>query len=210
MMGGFMLVGLLFVLILGGSEMMKLPAPKFSNSSIEECMAKRRSVRSYKDQDLSLQQISNLLWAAQGITENRNEFRTVPSAGATFPLEVFVAKKDGLYRYIPSSHALKQEMAKDIRKDIANAALGQGFIANAGMIVLITAVFERTAMRYGGRAARYVHMEVGHCAQNVHLEAVALGLGSVPVGAFRDDDLSKLLKLKDEEPLYLIPVGVPR
>lgn len=205
-----MLFSLLFVLVGGGDNVILLPAPDFTNVSIEECMARRRSIRGYKDKELSLQQISNILWAAQGITEQRNEFRTVPSAGATFPLEVFVAKKDGLYRYVPTSHALKQEAAKDIRKDIAEVALGQGFISDAGLVVVITALFERTARRYGGRAARYVHMEAGHCAQNIHLEAVALGLGSVPVGAFRDDDLAKLLKLKDEEPLYIIPVGVPK
>ncbi|MGB7055889.1 MAG: SagB/ThcOx family dehydrogenase [bacterium] len=205
-----MLIGLLFLLIGAGDDMISLPAPDFTNASIEECMEKRRSVRGYKDKELSLQQISNILWAAQGITEDRRGFRTVPSAGATYPLDVFVAKKDGLYRYIPASHALKQEIGKDIRKDIAKAALGQGFISDAGMVVIITAVFERTALRYGNRAARYVHIEAGHCAQNIHLEAVALGLGSVPVGAFRDDDLSKLLKLKDEEPLYIIPVGFPR
>ena len=205
-----MLISLLFVLVGGGDNLIKLPAPDFTNASIEVCMEKRRSVRAFKDQELSLQQISNIIWAAQGITEDRNEFRTAPSAGATFPLEVFVAKKDGLYRYVPTSHGLKQETAKDIRKDIAKAALGQGFISNAGLVIIIAAVFERTAMRYGGRAARYVHMEAGHCAQNIHLEAVALGLGSVPVGAFRDEDLSKALKLKDEEPLYIIPVGYPR
>jgi SagB-type dehydrogenase family enzyme len=205
-----MLVGLLFLLMMGGDDMISLPAPDFSNASIEECMEKRRSVRGYKDKELSLQQISNILWAAQGITEERRGFRTAPSAGATYPLEVFIAKKDGLFRYIPNSHGIKREIGKDIRKDIANAALGQGFIADAGMVVVITAVFERTALRYGNRAARYVHIEAGHCAQNIHLEAVALGLGSVPVGAFRDDDLSKLLKLKGEEPLYIIPVGYPR
>jgi SagB-type dehydrogenase family enzyme len=205
-----MLLGVFLLLINGESEMVKLPAPDFTNASIEECMEQRRSMRGYKDKELTRQQISNILWAAQGITEDRYEFRTAPSAGATFPLEVFVAKKDGLFRYIPQSHALKPEINKDIRRDIANAALGQGFIANAGMVVVITAIFERTAMRYGKRAARYVHMEAGHCAQNIHLEAVALGLGSVPVGAFRDDELSKLLKLKDEEPLYIIPVGFPR
>ena len=205
-----MLIGLLFLLVSGGDDMISLPAPDFSNASIEECMEKRRSVRGYKDKELSLQQISNMLWAAQGITEERRGFRTAPSAGATYPLEVFIAKKDGLFRYIPHSHGMKREIGKDIRKDIANAALGQGFISNAGMVVVITAVFERTALRYGNRAARYVHIEAGHCAQNIHLEAVALGLGSVPVGAFRDDDLSKLLKLKDEEPLYIIPVGHPR
>ena len=190
--------------------MIQLPAPDFTNASIEECMEERRSVRSYKDKELSLQQISNILWAAQGKTEDRYGFRTVPSAGATYPLEIFIAKQDGLFRYIPSSHAIKRELDSDIRKDIANAALGQGFISGAGLVVVITAIFERTALRYGNRATRYVYIEAGHCAQNIHLEAVALGLGSVPVGAFRDEALSKLLRLKDEEPLYIIPVGYPR
>jgi SagB-type dehydrogenase family enzyme len=205
-----MFVGILFLLMSGAADMIKLPAPDFTNASIEECMEARRSVRGYQDKELSLQQISNLLWSAQGITEDRYGFRTAPSAGATYPLEIFIAKKDGLFRYIPVSHALKQEMGKDIRKDITKSALGQGFISDAGLVVVITAVFERTAMRYGDRAVRYVYIEAGHCAQNIHLEAVALGLGSVPVGAFRDNELSKLLKLKDEEPIYIIPVGYRR
>ena len=201
---------LCFLVMGGGDDMIKLPSPDFTNASVEECMEQRRSIRGYKNKELTLQQISNILWAAQGITEERSGFRTAPSAGATFPLEVFVAKKDGLFRYLPQTHAIKQEINKDIRKDIAKAALGQGFISDAGVVVIITAIFQRTAMRYGNRAARYVHIEAGHCAQNIHLEAVALGLGSVPVGAFRDDDLSRVLKLKDEEPLYIIPVGYPR
>lgn len=205
-----MLLGILFLLISGGGDMIQLPAPDFTNASIEECMEKRRSVRGYKDKELSLQQISNILWAAQGITGDRYGFRTVPSAGATYPLEIFIANKDGVFRYITESHALRSVVEKDMRKDIARAALGQGFIADAGLVVLITAIFERTAMRYGDRAARYVHIEAGHCAQNIHLEAVALGLGSVPIGAFRDEELGELFKLKDEEPLYIIPVGYPR
>ena len=205
-----MLLVVLLLLINVGSDVIKLPPPDFTNASIEECMGTRRSVRGYQKEELSLQQISNILWSAQGTTEERYGFRTAPSAGATYPLEVFIAKKDGLFRYIPSSHGLKQEMSKDIRRDIAKAALGQGFISDAGLVVIITAVFERTAMRYGDRAVRYVHMEAGHCAQNIHLEAVALGLGSVPVGAFRDGELSNVLKLDREEPLYIIPVGHPR
>jgi SagB-type dehydrogenase family enzyme len=205
-----MLVGILFLLMGEGIDMIKLPAPDFTNASIEECMEARRSVRGYQDKELSLHQISNILWSAQGITEDRYGFRTAPSAGATYPLEVFIAKKDGLFRYIPSSHGMKQEMSKDIRKDIAKAALGQGFISDAGLVVIITAIFERTATRYGDRADRYVYIEAGHCAQNIHLEAAALGLGSVPVGAFRDNELTKLLKLKDEEPIYIIPVGYVR
>jgi SagB-type dehydrogenase family enzyme len=201
---------ILLSILVGADDVIKLPDPDFTKVPIEECMAERRSIRSFRDKDLSLGQVSTLLWAAQGMTEDRREFRTVPSAGATYPLEVFIAKRDGFYRYLPVSHALRKEAGQDLRNEIAKAALGQGFIANAGVVVIIAAVFERTAMRYGNRAARYVHMEVGHCAQNIHLEAVALGLGSVPVGAFDDDELSKVLGLEEEKPLYIIPVGLPR
>jgi len=205
-----MLFGLLVFAMMGGDNMVKLPAPQFTNMSVEECMEARRSVRSYKDQALSLQQVSNILWAAQGITEDRYGFRTAPSAGATYPLEIFIAKEDGLFRYVPEAHGIKREIDMDIRGDIAKAALGQPFIADAGMVVIVTAIFERTTRRYSKRGVHYVYIEAGHCAQNTHLEAVALGLGSVPVGAFRDDDLKSVLKLGEEEPLYIIPVGYIR
>jgi len=190
-----------------GGEMIKLPLPQFTNASLEECIQKRRSIRSFKDKELTEQEISNILWSAQGITDSINGFRAVPSAGATYPLEIFVAKKDGVFRYIPSGHKLKKELDGDLRREIARAALNQNFIANAGIVIIITAVIERTSWRYGERAIRYINNEVGHCAQNIHLEAVALGLGSVPVGAFDDGALKKILKLKEEEPLYIIPVG---
>lgn len=201
---------ILLCIIVGGNDMVKLPVPDYTDRSIEECIEQRRSIRSYKDTALTVQQISNILWSCQGLTEEDHEFRAVPSAGATYPLVVFVAKSDGLFRYIPESHGLKQEMTKDIRRDIANAALGQRFINDAGLVVIITAIYERTTQRYGERGIRYVHIEAGHCAQNIHLEAVALGLGSVPVGAFDDDRLSSVLKLKNEKPLYIIPVGYAR
>jgi len=192
-----------------GGEMINLPKPEFTNKSIEECIEKRRSVRDFQNKDLTLQQISNLLWAAQGITNEKRGLRASPSAGATYPLEIFIAKKDGCFRYIPEGHALKKEMDKDLRWDIARASLQQMFIADAGVVIIITAVFGRTTWRYGERGIRYIHNEVGHCAQNIHLEAVALGLGSVPIGAFEDNKIKSLLKLKEEEPLYIIPVGVP-
>ncbi len=201
---------ILLCIIVGGNDMVKLPVPDYTDRSIEECIEQRRSIRSYKDKALTVQQISNILWSCQGLTEEDHEFRAAPSAGATYPLIVFVAKSDGLFRYIPESHGLKQEMTKDIRRDIANAALGQRFINDAGLVVIITAIYERTTQRYGERGIRYVHIEAGHCAQNIHLEAVALGLGSVPVGAFDDDRLSSVLKLKNEKPLYIIPVGYAR
>lgn len=193
-----------------GGDMIKLPSPEFTNKSIEECIQARRSMRNFRNQNLSDQEISNILWAAQGITDKDRGFRAAPSAGATYPLELFIAKKEGLFRYIPQSHGLKKEKNKDVRKDIAKAALSQMFIVDAGMVVVITAVVARTSWRYGERAVRYVNNEVGHCAQNIHLEAVALGLGSVPIGAFNDGQLKEVLGLQEEEPFYIIPVGVPK
>jgi len=195
-------------LINKGEDMIKLPEPVFTNRSIETCIQARRSIRSFQDYDLTLQEISNILWAAQGITDTVNNFRTVPSAGATYPLEILIAKKDGLFQYIPQSHSLKKLAHTDLRVDIAKAALAQMFIGNAGIVVIIAAAFERTTWRYGQRGERYVNNEVGHCAQNIHLEAVALDLGSVPIGAFDDDQIRNIL-LFDAEPLYIIPVGKP-
>jgi len=200
---------ILLMLLSKGGEMIQLPEPQFTNISLEECMQKRRSIRNFENKELTVQQISNLLWLAQGITDTINGFRAAPSAGATYPLEIFIAKNDGVFHYIPDGHKLKKEIDGDLRKEIARAALNQMFIADAGIVIVITAVFSRTAWRYGERAYRYINNEVGHCAQNIHLEAVALGLGSVPVGAFDDAKLKKLLKLKEEEPLYIIPIGYP-
>lgn len=204
------MIPVMFFVIIGGSDMIKLPLPEFTDRSVEQCIEERRSVRSYEDKELTMQQISNIIWSAQGLTEDKYGFRAVPSAGATYPLEVFIAKKDGLFRYIPESHGLNHEIKRDVRRDIANAAHGQRFISDAGIVIIITAIYERTTQRYGERGVRYVHIEAGHCAQNIHLQAVALGLGSVPVGAFSDDKLSALLKLKNEKPLYIIPVGHAR
>ncbi|MGB9720003.1 MAG: SagB/ThcOx family dehydrogenase [bacterium] len=187
--------------------MIDLPEPQFTNASLENCIQRRRSIRNFQNKELAIEQISNLLWSAQGITDSVMEFRAVPSAGATYPLEIFLAKKDGLFRYIVDGHKLKKEQDVDLRRDIARAALNQMFIADAGVVIIITAVYKRTAWRYGEKAYRYINNEVGHCAQNIHLEAVALGLGSVPIGAFNDEKIKKLLKLEEEEPLYIVPVG---
>jgi SagB-type dehydrogenase family enzyme len=190
---------------------MILPSPVFTNKSIEECIQTRRSVRTFLPKALTGQQLSNILWAAQGITDTAAGFRATPSAGATYPLEILVAVKEGVFRYTVEKHTLIKEIAFDLRKKIAEAASSQMFIADAGAVIIITAVPERTTQRYGERGFRYIDNEVGHCAQNIHLEAAALGLGSVPVGAFEDSRLKEILKLKDyEDPLYIIPVGVPK
>jgi len=206
-----MLSFLLCTFVLTGADaMIKLPEPEFTNKSIEECIQQRRSIRAFKEKALSLQEISNILWVAQGVTDKARGYRAAPSAGATYPLILYYATKHGLFKYIPESHGIKQTMEKDLRKDIAKAGLSQMFIADAGMVIVITAQFENTTGRYGERGVRYVHNEVGHCAQNIHLEAVALGLASVPIGAFHDDELKELLELDQEEPLYIIPVGYPK
>lgn len=192
-----------------------LPDPVTSGGPpLADAIRERRSVRAYEPGPITLQQLSQLLWATQGITDERRGLRTAPSAGATYPLETFVIAgevegvKPGVYRYDPEAHRLTAVLEGDVRTEMARAALGQGFVAEAPLTVLIAAVYERTERRYGQRAERYVHMEVGHAAQNLHLQAVALGLGSVPVGAFDDAHVAEIAGLaEDEAPLYLIPVG---
>ena len=187
-----------------------LPAPKTEGEmSLEETLAKRRSIRQYQAQDLTLEQLGQLAWAAQGITNERG-FRTAPSAGATYPLELYLLTKDGVFRYLPAGHKLQQFSDQNLRRELAAAALEQEWVRFAPLDIVITAVYERTRRRYRDRAERYVILEAGHAAENILLQAVALGLASVPVGAFSDEDVSKLLGLSPEEaPLYIIPVGVP-
>lgn len=189
--------------------MIELPRPEDVEMKLSSCIRRRRSVRSFKEKGLTPEQISNLLWAAQGITDEKFGFRAAPSAGATYPLEVFLSTKDCLYRYEPGSHQLEELIKRDLRPQITTAGLHQGFINQAPAVFIICARYERTTNRYGERGIRYVHIEVGHAAQNLHLMAVALGLGSVPVGAFHDKGLKRILKT-DLDPIYIIPVGYPR
>lgn len=203
--GGFLATSLIGK---GGNIEINLPAPCIKGKvPLEECIAQRRSIRSYKNVPLELLEISQLLWAAQGITD-KNGHRAVPSAGATYPLQVRIVTPDGIFLYIPEGHKIRKEQTVDLRTDLSKTALGQSFIASAGCSFIISAVYGKTSGKYGERAKMYVHMEAGHCAQNLHLQAVALGLGSVPVGAFKEQELRKLLMIpKNETPLYIIPVG---
>jgi SagB-type dehydrogenase family enzyme len=188
----------------------ELPAPRTSGPMpLERALAERRSVRAFTDEPLSLEELSQLLWAAQGITAEWGG-RTAPSAGALYPLEVYAATPDGVYRYVPEDHGLEPLATGDLRPALAGAALGQEAIRDAPVVLVIAAVFRRTEVKYGARAERYVHLEAGHAAQNVLLQAVALGLGGVPIGAFSDRDVQRVLGLPaDHAPLYLIPVGHP-
>ena len=179
------------------------------SKSLEECIYERESVRSYKDKVIEIEKISQILWATQG---EKGVKRTVPSAGATYPLEIYVTLRDrGFFNYNVKKHALELITEEDLSNKLARASLDQYFIAEAYMNIIICAEFSRTTWRYGQRGVRYVFIEVGHCAQNIHLEAVALGLASVPIGAFEDDQVRKVLELpKKIEPLYIIPIGYPR
>ena len=178
---------------------------------METALQHRRSVREFSAEPLTIDELSQLLWSAQGITDARGH-RTAPSAGALYPLELYLATGEGLYRYIPRDHALQCVRVGDLRPQLSDAALGQGFIAEAPATIIFTAVFSRTEERYGSaRSPRYIHLEAGHAAQNVLLQAVAIGLGAVPVGAFQDNLVSSVLDLpSDHVPLYLVPIGRPR
>jgi SagB-type dehydrogenase family enzyme len=194
------------------AEEILLPEPETSEGmSLESSMAKRRSVRAFSEKELEIEKISQLLWAAQGITQESTGFRTAPSAGALYPLELFLVKSDGVYHYRPQGHKLIKIMSQDIRIKLAEGSVFQGFIATAPISIVITGIFERTTQKYGQRGIRYVYMEAGHSCQNILLQAVSLGLGAVPVGAFDDDYLQSLLSLPpDYEILYVIPLGYPQ
>jgi len=187
-----------------------LPPPRTEGSlSLEEALKQRRSVRTYADRPLTLEEVGQLLWAAQGV--NRPEgYRTAPSAGALYPLEVYLADAEGVWHYRPQGHELELWRPGDRRPALCPAALSQDAVCHAPAVFVITAVFARTAGKYGERAPRYVWLEAGHAAQNLLLQAVALGLGAVPIGAFYDDKVQAALQLPaDHEPLYLVPVGKP-
>ncbi len=197
------------------NNILQLPqANKDGGMSLNDALAIRRSARSYSSEPMQIQQVSQLLWSAQGIN-NKDNFRTAPSAGATFPLEIFVMTNNisglerGIYHYEPYDHALELVHMGDFSSELMKAALGQSMIADAALVVIYGAVFERTMNRYGERGERYVHNEVGHASQNMHLQASALGLATVVVGAFKDDEVEKVLQLDNEvRVLYLMPVGI--
>ncbi len=190
------------------SQLITLPKPKQDGTiSLEKAIAVRRSQRDFLPQSLTLEQIGQLAWAAQG-QEAGGRYRTSPSAGATYPLELFVVFKEGLYHYLPAKHSLEKLTEQDLRAKLASAAWGQGFIEAAPLTLVFTAEFDRTTGRYGRRGIRYVYMEAGHAAQNVHLQAEAMGLGSVAVGAFDDASVSRVLSLPNGlEPVYMVATG---
>jgi SagB-type dehydrogenase family enzyme len=183
--------------------------------SVEGALWARRSVREFSAGPLALDEVAQLLWAAQGISERDPwGLRTAPSAGALYPLEVVLVAgtvsdlAPGLYRYLPRGHGLRPVIEGERRAGLARAALDQAWIAEAACILVLAAVYRRTTGKYGGRGERYVHMEAGHAAQNIYLQARALGLGTTVVGAFDDGEVRRIVALeRDEEPLAILPVG---
>ena len=193
----------------------KLPAPKLKgNVSVEESIFKRRCVRDYKTNAITMEHLSQLLWAGQGITA-ADFFRAAPSAGASYPLELYVIAGNikgleaGIYHYNVKEHSLSLHLKGDIREKLGTtAAFNQKCISEAPACISICAVYERTMKTYGKRGERYVHIDTGHAAENIALQAVALGLATVMVGAFEDKKVSEMLNLGEElKPLYIIPVG---
>jgi len=191
-----------------------LPSPNQKGEvSLEEAIAKRRSVRRFTPEPISQLQLSQILWAAQGISDTRGRYRTAPSAGATYPLEIFVVCGrncverigDGIYHYHIAHHSLTLHHKGDVRLELAEAAIYQ-----APIDIVICALYERTTQRYGNRGERYVHIEVGHAGQNIYLQATALGLATVAIGAFHGREVSEVLRLEEQiRPLYIMPLGRP-
>ncbi len=194
----------------------KLPAPLYKgNISIEEALKRRRSVRVYKQTPVTLQQVSQLLWAAQGVTSPSGRgLRTAPSAGALYPLEIYLVSGNitglpaGVYQYVPEHHALQLLIKGDLRNNLVHATQNQKSVQQGAADIVITADYKRTTIKYGSRGKRYVDMEAGHAAENIGLQVVSLSLGTVTIGSFDDSSVKAVLNLpSNEDPLYIMPVG---
>jgi SagB-type dehydrogenase family enzyme len=198
------------------AEIIPLPPPRRDGEiTVERALQQRRSRREFRKAPLNIPDLSQLLWSAQGITHEQG-LRTAPSAGALYPLEVYVVVGTvenlpaGVYQYRPHTHQLKRISKEDKRSELASAALDQEYVENNAVVLVFSAVENRTTDKYGRRGIRYIHMEAGHAAQNVFLQAVSLGLGTVAVGAFDDDRVQQIMQMPEGEiPLYLMPIGKP-
>jgi SagB-type dehydrogenase family enzyme len=193
------------------SLLMELPPPSTTGSlPLEQAIARRRSIRSFTGAALTPGQMSQLCWAAQGITEPREALRAAPSAGALFPIELFVATADGVGHYDPRDHTLTAHQAGDLRPRIQRASLDQEMIGQAWACFVIAAVVGRVGAKYGDSAEQYTLIEVGHVAQNLLLEAEALNLAGVPVGAFEEKKVAAILEIpRSHRVFYLVPIGHP-
>ncbi len=194
-------------------NILRLPEPHIDgNYAVEQALQSRRSIRAFKNEPLSLAELSQLAWSAQGVSSPKG-YRTAPSAGALYPLELYIfaggikGLDAGVYKYDPR-HILRKIIAGDRRTELAGAALDQRFIATAPVVFLFCAIFARITSTYGERGRRYVFMEAGHAAQNICLQAVARGMGTTVVGAFEDDRVASMIALAPNElPIYIVAVG---
>lgn len=190
-----------------------LPKPAAGGTrTLEEVLHLRRSTREFSSRAVELRELSQLAWAVLG--HGPDGHMTIPSAGAIYPLRLYVVAghvsglEPGIYRYHAESHALVQTDSSDCRPALCAAALGQTYIRSAAVDLVMIADFQQVMGKYGERGLRYVYMEAGHAAQNVYLQAAALGLGTVAIGAFDDAEVTRMLRLaRVEHPLYIMPVG---
>ena len=187
---------------------------KKTDFSIEEVIALRRSIREYLNKPLKIEDLAQILWAAQGITEPSLTLRSAPSAGATYPLEIYILSKNvknlkkGIYKYLPTYHSLKLIREGDYSYNLYQACLYQDWVLNAAANLIITAIYERTTYRYGARGIRYVYMEAGHVGQNIYLQAAALNIGTVAIGAFYDEEVENIIQVSNQEKvIYIFPLG---
>lgn len=192
------------------TEIVPLPEPSTAGGpTLEQALRLRRSVRSYRPDPLSIEIIGQLLWSGQGVTDGHGH-RTAPSAGATYPLELYALTKDEFWHYLPDGHRVEAREVDGVLEDLSSAAFGQEFVETAPAVIIVSGVVARTEADYGPLASRLVDREAGHASQNILLQAVALGLAAVPVGGFDPSEVGERLALPaGEEVLYLIPVGYP-
>jgi len=201
----------------GKEHQMNLPKPRLNGeASVEQAIKHRRTIRSYLSKPLTLEQLSQIFWAAQGITGDRGYKRSAPSGGALYPMDIYgivgdngvKGLKAGIYHYDPHKHAASLITEGDLRKDVARSSLSQMWMAKAPLNLVITSEYSRITIKYGARGERYAMIEAGHIGQNIFLQAEALGLRAGIVGAFHDKDVNRVMKIsRSHEPLLIMPVG---
>ena len=189
----------------------KLPEPDLNGKiSLEQAIKNRRSIRQFTAKPLKITQIGQLCWSAQGVTDEKKGLRAAPSAGAIYPMQLYVVLPDGLYLYYPQNHSLEKQINGDIRPMLYTAAFRQQVVQNSPCSFVIAGSIKKIEAKYRGRGEKFTYLEAGHIAQNIHLQAVALGLGSVPVGGFDPKSVAAICKLPEGlEALYLVCAGNP-
>jgi SagB-type dehydrogenase family enzyme len=192
-------------------EVIQLTDPNLTGTlTFEEVLAKRRTVHQFSTEALKRSQIGQLAWAGQGVTDPQRGLRTAPSAGAMYPIELFFATAEGVYSYRPADHSLVQTSQQDIRSNLARATTTPEPIVAAGCSIIVTGSTRKLTSRFGKNSRTFVALEAGHVAQNIQLQAVCLGLGSVAIGGLDTTAVRKVCRMsRDTEPLYVICVGYP-